>query len=228
MTWVKLDDGYANHPKVAEGGSDALALDIGGMCYAARYGTEGFIPERMLTHLSIACADPMRSAETLLSTGRWERDNERGGYVIHDWNDYQPSASGQTDSPPDRRRAAAQKASRARWDRHRNAQTDAQAQSDAQCVDALPSAFPPSRPVQENLPPHAKRMLPPSPPRGGLGKPGPPPNPAEIVERPRLAAGIGAIRSGLRDGTITCPLCGLTNGEHTDDCRARPFDEGSG
>ena len=36
MTWVRIDDRFATHPKVMEAGPMAMALDVAAMCYGAQ------------------------------------------------------------------------------------------------------------------------------------------------------------------------------------------------
>jgi hypothetical protein len=87
VTWIKLDDGYAEHEKLLEAGPHALALDIRGMCYCARRLTDGLVPSGAIPALMVDL-DP-GALEALLRVGRWEE--AKGGYQIHDYLVYNPS-----------------------------------------------------------------------------------------------------------------------------------------
>lgn len=93
MTWAKFDDGYPLHPKMVAAGVDGLALDVAAICYSNRFGTDGFIPDNMLSGLFPPVKSPRKVAAKLIAVGRWERDDDRGGYVIHDHGEYNPSAA---------------------------------------------------------------------------------------------------------------------------------------
>lgn len=44
MTWVRLDDEFGEHPKIAALSDSALALFVTGLAYCNRNLTDGFIP----------------------------------------------------------------------------------------------------------------------------------------------------------------------------------------
>ena len=110
MAWVRLDDGFSDHPKLAALG-DLLPLAgwlyVCGLCYAARHLTNGLIPRTQLArlagfnHLAYMPADgedtatyedqidPNDLAEALAEAGLWHRHDE--GYIIHDYLKYNPS-----------------------------------------------------------------------------------------------------------------------------------------
>jgi hypothetical protein len=52
MTWVKIDDGFADHPKVIEAGPMASWLFLCGLTYCSRQLTDGFIPAGQLRRLA--------------------------------------------------------------------------------------------------------------------------------------------------------------------------------
>lgn len=88
MAWVKLDDGFTDHPKIAALSAGAFRLHVAGMCYSGRTLSDGFIPagrERMLI-------DGFRRLllKELVGAGLW--DVEDGGHRLHDFLDYNPSA----------------------------------------------------------------------------------------------------------------------------------------
>lgn len=92
VAWVRMDDGYARHRKMLAAGAEGVALDVAGMGWAAEKGTDGFVPDYAVTVL-YPVRNPRAVAARLEQVGRWERDNDRGGWQIHDFLDYNPSAA---------------------------------------------------------------------------------------------------------------------------------------
>ena len=90
MTWVKLDDGFADHPKLLRAGPMAKALFVDGLCYAARQLTDGFLPEGQVKMLLVN-GYPKATVDRLIDVGLWESVD--GGFQIHDYLEYQPSSS---------------------------------------------------------------------------------------------------------------------------------------
>lgn len=92
MAWAKLDDGFLTHPKALAAGKDGRALFIAGLIYAARELTDGRIARSALP--LVAAAADVRGPSTALrlcEVGLWE-DHPDGGWVIHDYHDYNPTA----------------------------------------------------------------------------------------------------------------------------------------
>jgi hypothetical protein len=52
MTWIKLDDQIADHPKIVKAGPLASWLYICGLTYCARFLTDGFIPQEQVRRLA--------------------------------------------------------------------------------------------------------------------------------------------------------------------------------
>lgn len=90
--WVKIDDGYPGHDKLLAAGAEGMALDVAGMCWSAKRGTDGFVPDYAITVL-YPVKNPRGVASRLVQVGRWERDDVRQGWVIHDFLKYNPSAA---------------------------------------------------------------------------------------------------------------------------------------
>lgn len=103
MGWGKFDDAYPHHPKLLQVGPEGLALDVAAVCYANRYGTDGWIPEAMLAGLYPPIRKPAKVAERLAAVGRWER--AEGGWWIHDFSDYNPTAAEAAEKREKRARA---------------------------------------------------------------------------------------------------------------------------
>src|SRR5688500_18937789 len=93
MGWLRLDDHYDDHPKIVEAGKDAAWLDLRGMLFCARHETDGFIRPAQLTRIGSDFSPKKRLAlvERLVEVGRWV-PAEDGGWVIHDFLQYNPSS----------------------------------------------------------------------------------------------------------------------------------------
>lgn len=88
MAWVKLDDGFTEHPKVQEVGGDAAWLHVCALSYCNRNLTDGFIASGVVHRLSDR-RNPRKLAERLTAAGLW--DVTPGGWTIHDYLEFQPS-----------------------------------------------------------------------------------------------------------------------------------------
>jgi hypothetical protein len=94
MPWVKLDDHFADHPKILEAGPVAGFVFIAGLCYANRHLTNGFIPTTAVTSLvKRNGVNVAQISQRLCSVGLWAETTkkETRGYQIHDYLEFQPS-----------------------------------------------------------------------------------------------------------------------------------------
>ena len=82
MSWVRIDDGFMEHPKVALLTPRDFQVYMRALCYAAR---------RRDAHIGVAILPLLianqATAERITNVGLWERNGD--GWVIHDWDDYQ-------------------------------------------------------------------------------------------------------------------------------------------
>jgi hypothetical protein len=109
MGWVRIDDGFADHPKIARIGPFGTWMQIQALCYANKNLTDGFIPFAVARGF-MARADRVDGEgriwttgefsgvvghdpddtdwpELLVEVGIWEP--RPGGYQIHDYPEYQ-------------------------------------------------------------------------------------------------------------------------------------------
>jgi hypothetical protein len=99
MAWVKVDDGFVEHPKVlaaarALGGKNAIGrivhVWLEGANYCARRLTDGVVPleiaERMMTD------DKPIEVWKAMCAAKLAHAEDTGAFRFHDWTDYQPSA----------------------------------------------------------------------------------------------------------------------------------------
>ena len=114
MPWVRIDDGFAEHPKLAEVGPLGMALQIAALCYCNQKLTDGFIPwttarsllsweflgipdEKGRKRYKLGISSGMVGDDVtsefviglLVEAGIWEETQD--GYQIHDYLDFQPS-----------------------------------------------------------------------------------------------------------------------------------------
>jgi hypothetical protein len=92
---VKLDDKRALNAKLRAVGLEARGLDEAAMCWAAHQESDGFISDDDVILIATAhgCKKGIEVANKLVDCGRWELDSIGGGYQIHDYLNYNPSAS---------------------------------------------------------------------------------------------------------------------------------------
>ena len=97
MAWLKFDDQFPDHPKVVAAGPFAAWLYVCGIAYSSRHLTDGFVPAAAVSRLADfeaagvkkTLANCDRLATILCENGLWHEVD--GGYVIHDYDAYQPS-----------------------------------------------------------------------------------------------------------------------------------------
>lgn len=113
MTWVKIDDGITEHPKIIAVGPIGFWVNAQAICYCARNLTDGFIPASVARmfglngteHIGIDEARVKRKGKVIATSGRdaheidwpevmvdaglWEETE--GGYLVHDYLAYNPS-----------------------------------------------------------------------------------------------------------------------------------------
>ncbi|MFJ6667463.1 hypothetical protein [Streptomyces sp. NPDC091383] len=88
MPWVKLDDRFPSHRKVALLSDRAFRLHVSAICWCAENLTDGRIADRELA-LVAKIRGIKATAKVLEDAGLWDRIE--GGWEIHDYLDYNPS-----------------------------------------------------------------------------------------------------------------------------------------
>lgn len=104
MTWVKLDDHFPDHPKIASAGPLAMAWHVAALCYCSRHLTDGHIPTRVARSLIdlTGCTETTETGNTyqlqpavlierLVDSGAWHKEPD--GYRLHDFLEYNPARS---------------------------------------------------------------------------------------------------------------------------------------
>jgi hypothetical protein len=85
MTWAKIDDQLAFHPKAVQAGNEALGMWVRAMSYSCQMLTGGFIAKDMAVAFG-----GVKVAKRLVNARLWHEVD--GGYQFHDWDQYQPCA----------------------------------------------------------------------------------------------------------------------------------------
>lgn len=112
MSWVRLDDQFPDHPKVAGLSNEAFCLHVTAMCWTAKQQTDGKLPSIVLRRLAWRCQDPATAATELEMAGVWDKTPE--GWEIHDFLDYNPTKE-QVAELAAKRSAAGTAGAMARW-----------------------------------------------------------------------------------------------------------------
>ena len=128
MSWVKIDDGFPDHPKVVRLDDAAFRLHVSALCYAARAGTDGFIPESMVPRLHHTGP---KLVDQLLAAGLWHR--REGGFTVHDFLDYNLSKA-EGEALRKKRAAAGQLGGRRSGESRRSSTDEANDEANAQAL----------------------------------------------------------------------------------------------
>ncbi len=92
MTWLRLDDRFAEHPKIAGLTNQAFRDHVAAMCYCARNRTKGRVSTGVIRLLRIS---PKTVAE-LTKAIVWDPGDD-DDYFIHDWATFNPPAREMTE-----------------------------------------------------------------------------------------------------------------------------------
>jgi hypothetical protein len=87
MTWIRVDDHFADHPKVMALGRDRLSglgLWHVAASYSARYLTDGYVPASF-----VKAQAPQRLIARMVEVRLFKVAGEN--YLLHDWLEYNPS-----------------------------------------------------------------------------------------------------------------------------------------
>jgi hypothetical protein len=85
VTWFKVDDGFAMHPKAIAAGNAALGLWVRAGSWCGAHLTDGRLPAGMVGTLG----GHTRDARKLIAAGLWCQTED--GYQFVDWEQWQPT-----------------------------------------------------------------------------------------------------------------------------------------
>jgi hypothetical protein len=95
MTWSKLDDGFLSNPKILALGIPARWVYVSSIVYANAHLTDGFVPDAAFPSLALGADDPdgilSELTRILPRTEHSLWEPVEGGWMIHDFLDYNPS-----------------------------------------------------------------------------------------------------------------------------------------
>jgi hypothetical protein len=160
MVWVRIDDQFAEDPKVVEVGPLGMALQVAALCYANRKLTDGHIPRsvaRTLLDFEVVTDDGKVHTiartcgmtgddvtadwviDLLVEAGLWhlpwhdcsDCPQIEKGYYIHDYLEYQPSRD-EVEEKHRQKVEAGKKGAEARWgsNRHSSSHSNRHSSSD--------------------------------------------------------------------------------------------------
>lgn len=101
MVWVRLDDMFTIHRKVAGLSDAAFRLHVSALCWSARNLMDGFVPEADLDDVCARVRTPARFAAECVKRGAWHDARtpcdsgtcpppvDADGWRLHDYFDYQ-------------------------------------------------------------------------------------------------------------------------------------------
>jgi len=155
VPWLKLDDAFADHPKVDGLSDGAFRLHVAGLLYASRHLTDGEIPTRAVPRLTPAFETG--HLDEVVDAGLWHEHDDR--FALHDFLEWNPSAA----EAKARRKARAEAGrkggiasgrTRSSGSSSSNeANAEANARADARADRRTPSRPVPSRPSSSSSPP---------------------------------------------------------------------------
>lgn len=108
LPWIRFDTTLPDHPKILtlltmRDGHRSAFVFCCALAYAGRHGTDGHIPVAALTRINGRRTD----AGNLITVGLLDPDPD-GGWLIHDYAEYQQTAE-VTDEVREKRRRASRK-----------------------------------------------------------------------------------------------------------------------
>ena len=91
MAYTNTDYSFWTNPKIRSAGRDAAFLYIAGNGFCNEYLTDGFISDTDIETVAFNAfqRQPKKAVESLVRAGLWDR--VPGGYMIHDYLDYNKS-----------------------------------------------------------------------------------------------------------------------------------------
>jgi hypothetical protein len=90
VSWLRIDDGFAEHPKVIGLSDRAFRLHVAAMCFCARNLTDGRLVKRSVGMVCALAQASKKHVGELVDAGLWIREDD--GYAIKDFLVYNPPA----------------------------------------------------------------------------------------------------------------------------------------
>jgi hypothetical protein len=115
VTWLKIDDGFAEHPKMELLGDRSFRLHVAALCYCSRNLTDGQLSAKAIKVLAAVIEAPRVTAnlKQLVDAQVWV-DNGDGSYAIYGYLEHNPAAE-EVKARREERKASGAKGARKRW-----------------------------------------------------------------------------------------------------------------
>jgi hypothetical protein len=217
MTWFRIDDSFYDHPKVFDAPDCAVALWTRAGAWSARNLTDGFVPAGMPARL---CDDPDTAVKELMRRGLWKRTT--GGFLFHDWTDFQPTAES-VKALREQRAAAGRRGGQAKAALAKGKQSSGNSQASASS-DAKQNAAP-TRPVPKGRGGTGRSLGDSSATHASSGPPSPRCEEHEHVDDPPPCGPCGDARRARTRWDVadaerrrTSPKCRRHRGQPADNC----------
>jgi len=84
MAWVKFEDDFFTHPKVAPLSDGAFRLWVQSIAYSNRHGLDGYIPKASLRQFSSTVRGRMRCVNELIAAGLWHDGDTNATRTRHE------------------------------------------------------------------------------------------------------------------------------------------------
>jgi hypothetical protein len=93
-SYAPLSAHYYKDDKIARAGERAELLYVRGLAFSADVLKDGFITDiQVARYPGVGMRDVTARARRLVDVGLWERDDERGGYVVNAWQKWNQSST---------------------------------------------------------------------------------------------------------------------------------------
>ena len=143
MSWVKIDDGFVEHPKVDALSDRAFRLHVAALCYCSRNLTDGLLSPKAVKVLAAIVSAPRvaRNIIELVGAGLWVANGD-DSYRIHAYLEHNPDAEEVKRKRAEisaKRREAGKKGADARWQNVANDMANGVASSMASVDSPIPS-----------------------------------------------------------------------------------------
>ena len=117
MSWLRIDDGFADNVKVSELSDRAFRLHVEALCYCSRNLTDGWLLPKTVKVLTAGIGATRKHVDELIEKGLW-LNSQGGGFTVNDYLEYNPSAEQVKATRKDlsaKRSDAGRKGAAARW-----------------------------------------------------------------------------------------------------------------
>jgi hypothetical protein len=91
VSWLRIDDGFAEHPKLMDVSDRAFRLHVAALCFCARNLTDGELVDRSVRMVCALSAATKKHVAELVAAGLWVKRAD-GTFEVKDFLEYNPTA----------------------------------------------------------------------------------------------------------------------------------------